>query len=82
MRPNEAVQWEAMKIGKRKGLHAYDMGGGGDYKRKYGGFEIEVPWFRKSKYLWFRYMRELAERSHKLQQQCFGRLHTAFRTKS
>jgi CelD/BcsL family acetyltransferase involved in cellulose biosynthesis len=65
LRPNEAVQWEAIKIGKRKGLHTYDMGGGGDYKRKYGGSEIEVPWFRKSKYPWLRFMRELAERGHK-----------------
>jgi hypothetical protein len=68
LRPNEAVQWEAIKIGRRKGLHTYDMGGGGDYKRKYGGSEIEVPWFRKSKYPWLRFMRELAERGHK-----FGR---------
>ena len=75
LRPNEALQWEAMKIAKRKGLRTYDMGGGGEYKRKYGGSEIEVPWFRKSKYPWLRYMRELAERSHKLRQQCLGRLH-------
>ena len=58
--------------GEEKGLRIYDMGGGGDYKRKYGGFEIEVPWFRKSKYPWLRYMRELAEHSHRLRQQCFG----------
>jgi hypothetical protein len=66
LRPNEAIQWEAMKIGRRKGLRIYDMGGGGEYKRKYGGCEIEVPWFRKSKYSWLRYMREIAEHSHKL----------------
>ncbi len=40
LRPNEALQWEAMKIGKRKGIRIYDMGGGGEYKRKYGGKEI------------------------------------------
>jgi hypothetical protein len=74
-RPNEALQWEAMKIGKRKGLRTYDMGGGGEYKRKYGGSEIEVPWFRKSKYPWLRYLRELAEHGHSVRQQCFGRLH-------
>ena len=27
LRPNEAIQWEAMRIGKRKGLRTYDMGG-------------------------------------------------------
>jgi hypothetical protein len=82
LRPNEALQWEAIKIGKRKGLHTYDMGGGGEYKRKYGGSEIDVPWFRKSKYSWLRYMRELAELSYKIRQQYFGKLNTAFPAKS
>lgn len=82
LRPNEAIQWEAIKIGKKKGLRLYDMGGGGDYKRKYGGSEIEVPWFRKSKYSWLRYMREVAEQSHRLRQQLFGTLHTTFPRKS
>jgi hypothetical protein len=77
LRPNEALQWEAIKIGKRKGLRMYDMGGGGEYKRKYGGIEIEVPWFRKSKYAWLRYMRELGERSYKIKEQCLGHLYTA-----
>jgi len=62
-----------MKIGKQKGLRTYDMGGGGEYKRKYGGSEIEVPWFRKSKYLWIRYLRDMAQQSHKVRQQSFGR---------
>jgi hypothetical protein len=78
LRPNEALQWEAIRIGKRKGLHTYDMGGGGEYKRKYGGSEFGVPWFRKSKYSWLPYMRELAERSFRFKQQCLGGLRTAF----
>ena len=76
-RPNEAVQWEAMRIGMKKGLRVYDMGGGGDYKKKYGGGPIEVPWFRKSKYSWLRYLREFAEDGFRLRQQCFGRLRAA-----
>jgi predicted N-acyltransferase len=68
LRPNEAIQWAAINVGKKKGLHTYDMGGGGEYKRKYGGSEIEVPWFRKSKYVWIRYMRDMAERIHKARQ--------------
>lgn len=72
LRPNEAIQWYAMKIGKQKGLRTYDMGGGGEYKRKYGGGEIEVPWFRKSKYPWIRYLRDMAQHSHKVRQQCIG----------
>jgi hypothetical protein len=50
------------------------MGGGGEYKRKYGGSEIEVPWFSKSKYPWIRYLRNMAQRSYQLRQQCLGRL--------
>jgi hypothetical protein len=73
-RPNEAIQWHAIRIAKSKGLHVYDMGGGGDYKRKYGGSEIEVPWFRKSKYPWIRYLRDMAQRSHRLRQHCVGLL--------
>jgi hypothetical protein len=72
LRPNEAIQWYAMKLGKQKGLRTYDMGGGGEYKRKYGGGEIEVPWFRKSKYPWIRYLRDMAQHSHKVKQQCLG----------
>jgi GNAT acetyltransferase-like protein len=77
LRPNEAIQWHAMKIGKQLGLRTYDMGGGGEYKRKYGGSEIEVPWFRKSKYPWIRYMRHMAERSHKMSQRYLGWFRTA-----
>lgn len=73
-RPNEAIQWHAMKIGKQKGLRVYDMGGGGEYKRKYGGSAIEALWFRKSKYPWISYLRDMAQQFHKVRQQCLGRL--------
>jgi hypothetical protein len=73
LRPNELIQWHAMKVGKSKGIRVYDMGGEGDYKRKYGGYEITVPWFRKSKYRWVRYAREMAERSHRAGRWCLGR---------
>jgi hypothetical protein len=73
LRPNEAIQWSAMKIGKQKGLRSYDMGGGGEYKRKYGGREITVPWIRKSRYAWLGYLRDMAQHSHTLRQQCSGK---------
>jgi CelD/BcsL family acetyltransferase involved in cellulose biosynthesis len=78
LRPNEAIQWHAMRIARQKGLRVFDMGGGGEYKRKYGGYEIEVPWFRKSKYAWIHHLREIAQRSHKVRQYWLGqfnRLH-------
>jgi len=74
LRPNEAVQWHAMKFGKTMKLRAYDMGGDGEYKRKYGGHEIEVPWVRKSKFMWVGYMRDMAERIHTARQQSLGQL--------
>jgi hypothetical protein len=50
LRPNEALQWAAMRYWKTRGIRRYDMGGGGSYKEKYGGAPIEVPWLRASKY--------------------------------
>lgn len=43
LRPNEAVLWFAMRYWKERGVEAFDMGGGGEYKRKYGGEELLVP---------------------------------------
>jgi hypothetical protein len=74
LRPNEVIQWHAMKLGKRKGVRIYDMGGDGEYKKKYGGYEIKVPWFRKSKYPWIRYLRDMAQHRQKMSQQCIGRV--------
>jgi hypothetical protein len=82
VRPNEALQWEVIKLAKKIGLHTYDMGGGGEYKRKYGGSEFVVPWFRKSKYPWLSHIRKLAELSVKLRQQCLGGLRTVFPSRS
>jgi hypothetical protein len=72
VRPNEALQWQAMKIGKKKCVRIYDMGGGGEYKRKYGGKRIQVPWFGKSKYGWIRIMRDMAQQGHEIHQHCLG----------
>jgi len=74
LRPNEVIQWTAMKIAKQKGHRSYDMGGGGEFKRKYGGSEIAVPWIRKSKYPWICYLRDIAQQSHKLRQQSLGQV--------
>lgn len=73
LRPNEALQWYVIKAGKLRGIHTYDMGGAGDYKRKYGGREIGVPWFRKSKYVWLSRMRVLAQQSFSMGRKYLGR---------
>jgi hypothetical protein len=61
LRPNEAIQWFAMRYWKARGITKYDMGGGGEYKRKYGGQEITVPWGRRSRYLVFDRLRDLGK---------------------
>jgi len=60
-RPNEALHWYAMRYWKARGMRRYDMGGGGDYKRKFGGFEIRVPWVRVSKYPGIPFVRDLTQ---------------------
>jgi Acetyltransferase (GNAT) domain len=63
-RPNELLMWHAMLYWKSRGIHRFDMGGSGEYKRKYGGNEIGVPWLRKSRYGWISTARKQAERMH------------------
>lgn len=72
LRPNESIQWFAMRYWKARGIQKYDMGGSGEYKRKYGGYEIEVPWIRKSKYLPIEYLRRAARNLVELRQRIAG----------
>jgi len=50
LRPNEAIQWYAMRYWKRHGAEIYDWGGEGNYKEKYGCVAHRVPWFTKSRF--------------------------------
>ena len=74
LRPNEALHWYAMMHAKAHGLNGYDMGGGGEYKRKYGGSEVRIPWIRKSKYVWVASARDMAQRAYRVRQEWAGRL--------
>ncbi|HXM22318.1 MAG TPA: GNAT family N-acetyltransferase [Terriglobales bacterium] len=49
LRPNELMQWYAMRYWKRRGVEIYDWGGEGKYKEKYGCVPHRVPWFTKSR---------------------------------
>jgi len=64
LRPNESIFWYAMRYGKREGAEVLDMGGGGDYKRKYGGDELIVPHVVRSRIRGLQTMRELARQLH------------------
>jgi Acetyltransferase (GNAT) domain len=48
--PNEAIQWFVINHWRDRGAALYDMGGGGDYKSKYGGKPIQVGWLRVSRF--------------------------------
>jgi len=49
LRPNELIQWYAMRYWKRRGAEIYDWGGEASYKEKYGCVRHRVPWFTKSR---------------------------------
>jgi predicted N-acyltransferase len=72
LRPNEMVQWFAMRYWKARGIRRYDMGGGGEYKRKYGGREIAVPWIRKSRHPVLESLRNNAKYLFSLKQRLLG----------
>jgi len=50
LRPNEAIQWYAMRYWKTRGLETYDWGGENAYKKKYGCVPFSAPRFSKSRY--------------------------------
>lgn len=78
-RPNEAIQWYAMQYWRNRGVRRYDMGGGGEYKRKFGGYEIAVPWVRRSKYPAVEHMRSFAQRVFQWRQRLLGKAAVAMR---
>lgn len=61
LRPNELLFWTAMKYWKARGMTTLDCGGAGEYKRKYGGQELWVPWFRCSRYPGLPTLRDVAK---------------------
>ncbi|MBI5265629.1 MAG: GNAT family N-acetyltransferase [candidate division Zixibacteria bacterium] len=73
LQPNEAIQWFAMRYWKERGMTVCDMGGGGEYKTKYGGTPLILPWCRHSRCGWVGMARELAQRSHFAVRRVVGR---------
>jgi len=68
LRPNEAIFWHAMRYWKERGMTVLDMGGGGDYKRKYAPRELSVPFFRKSRFAPVMVLREGASAVTRIRQ--------------
>lgn len=48
--PNELLQWEAIRHWRAAGASRYDMGGGGEYKAKYGGAQTTTGHFYRSRW--------------------------------
>lgn len=74
LRPNETLHWYAMRYWKARGIARYDMGGFMDYKRKYGGEEIAIPGFRRSRSSVISAARSLAPRGMRAKQLVLGRM--------
>jgi CelD/BcsL family acetyltransferase involved in cellulose biosynthesis len=72
LRPNEAVMWHAVRYWKNRGMRYFDFSGAGDYKRKYGAYEISVPWLRVSRYPLLPMLRDGAMLMNKIRQRWQG----------
>jgi CelD/BcsL family acetyltransferase involved in cellulose biosynthesis len=48
-RPNEPIFWHAIRHFKERGIPLVDLGGGGDFKRKFGPHERRIPIMRRSR---------------------------------
>lgn len=72
--PIELLWWETIRYWRERGVVRYDMGGGGDYKAKYGGAEVPTYQFHRSRYRVFRLGRSAIRRMVRTRQVVAGRL--------
>jgi CelD/BcsL family acetyltransferase involved in cellulose biosynthesis len=73
LRPNDLLMWSAMRIGKARGIQILDLGGAGEYKKKFGGRPISVPWARISSQPFIPLLRDTAKTLFKLKQRLQGK---------
>jgi CelD/BcsL family acetyltransferase involved in cellulose biosynthesis len=74
LRPNEALMWHAMRYWKSRGIEFCDLGGGAEYKRKWGPAQVTVPFFRISRFRAIAAARAFAKQGVDLRQATLGRL--------
>jgi CelD/BcsL family acetyltransferase involved in cellulose biosynthesis len=72
LRPNEAMMWHAMRLGKERGREAFDLGGHMSYKQKWGGRDVHPPILRRSRSRRVATMRNLAQRAFTARQELRG----------
>jgi CelD/BcsL family acetyltransferase involved in cellulose biosynthesis len=73
-RPNEAIFWYAIRHWRDRGMAVLDLGGGGEYKRKYGPSELRLPAFRASRFRALPALRHAARFAAAQRQALRGRL--------
>jgi hypothetical protein len=74
LQPNEAIVWHAIRYWKARGVERFDLGGGLDYKRKYGPSEYSVPFLRKSRFRALAGLRNAAKEAYAVRQRAAGEL--------
>jgi hypothetical protein len=74
LRPNDALMWYAMRYWKARGVEWFDLGGGLEYKLKYGPSEYSVPFLRKSRFRALSGMRDVAKRAYAVRQRTSGQV--------
>lgn len=79
LRPNDLLMWTAMRIGKMKGIQVLDLGGAGDYKKKFAGRPISVPWARVSSQPFIPILRDTAKTFFRIRQKIHATLTVAAR---
>lgn len=78
--PNELMHWEAVRMWKARGAGIFDWGGWAQYKLKYGGEPVAVPWLTASRFPILNRARDLARGAFKLRQRFVGALKRVQRT--
>lgn len=73
LRPNETMFWYAMRWWRARGVHALDMVGGGEYKRRYGAREVWFPTMSRSRVPGLPALRRLAAAAARRRQRLAGR---------
>ena len=69
----ELLWWETIRHWKLAGAAVFDLGGGGDYKAKYGAREVSSHSFHRSRYALMRYARSSVRRVFYARQALTGR---------
>lgn len=72
LRPNEPLLWHALQYYKDKGVALFDFGGGGEYKKKFGGIEVDRHYLTSARYPLLQFLHDTAKRLWRFRRRCLG----------